>query len=102
MCSRSADYREEQESALTVLDNLSKEPSNLINFTNNGIIAGLLAHAKDHSKPELVYLACDTLATLAHWIKESTVQGLAQLPKDGEKTQRTLPTREQVLYQTYK
>jgi hypothetical protein len=102
ICSRNSDYIEEQESALTALDNLSKEPSNLVNFTNHGIVAGLLAHAKDHSKPTLLYLACDTLATLAHWIKETTNQGLAHLPKDGDKNRRALPTREQVLYQTYK
>jgi len=99
-CSRSSDAMDEQESALTALDNLSKEPSNLVNFTNNGIVAGLLAHAKDNSKPTLLYLACDALATLAHWIKETTNAGFALLPKDAER--RFIASREHVCYGVYK
>jgi len=101
--SRMSEQEEEQRSALTALDNLSKEPSTLVNFTNNGIVAGLLAHAKDHTKPRLQYLACDALATLAHWIKETTNAGMVQLVKDGHKPERyLLPTRQPILFEEYK
>ncbi|KAL3807322.1 hypothetical protein ACHAXA_003069 [Cyclostephanos tholiformis] len=76
------DHPEQQISALHTLKNLSDDPFNLVTMTNTpGCTATLLALAnndsaggdgnkKDVSTRRVMaqYLACDTLATLSHWL----------------------------------
>lgn len=61
--------REQQLSALHTLKNLSDDPFNLVTMTNTpGCTATLLALANDSGDKMAQYLACDTLATLSHWL----------------------------------
>lgn len=63
------DYPEHQLSALYTLKNLSDDPFNLVTMTNTpGCTATLLALANDSGNGMAQYLACDTLATLSHWL----------------------------------
>jgi hypothetical protein len=76
------DHPEQQLSALHTLRNLSDDPFNLVTMTNTpGCTATLLALANNDSTAEdgnengvsssrvmAQYLACDTLATLSHWL----------------------------------
>jgi hypothetical protein len=76
------DHPEQQLSALHTLKNLSDDPFNLVTMTNTpGCTATLLALANNDSTGEdsnkksfsasrvmAQYLACDTLATLSHWL----------------------------------
>jgi hypothetical protein len=62
-------YRDQQLSALHTLKNLSDDPFNLVTMTNTpGCTATLLALANDGNNVMAQYLACDTLATLSHWL----------------------------------
>ncbi len=76
------DHPEQQLSALHTLKNLSDDPFNLVTMTNTpGCTATLLALANNDTTAEdgdekgvssnrvmARYLACDTLATLSHWL----------------------------------
>ncbi|KAL7542444.1 hypothetical protein ACHAXR_011789 [Thalassiosira sp. AJA248-18] len=64
------DCVEQQLSALHTLKNLSDDPFNLVTMTNTpGCTATLLALANnDAAGGSAQYLACDTLATLSHWL----------------------------------
>jgi hypothetical protein len=62
-------HRDQQLSALHTLKNLSDDPFNLVTMTNTpGCTATLLALANDGNNVMAQYLACDTLATLSHWL----------------------------------
>lgn len=62
-------HPEQQLAALQTLKNLSDDPFNLVTMTNTpGCSATLLALANDPSNKMAQYLACDTLATLSHWL----------------------------------
>ena len=62
-------HRDQQLSALHTLKNLSDDPFNLVTMTNTpGCTATLLALANDGNNAMAQYLACDTLATLSHWL----------------------------------
>ena len=70
------DRPEQQLSALHTLKNLSDDPFNLVTMTNTpGCTATLLALANSDKRESasgnntmVQYLACDTLATLSHWL----------------------------------
>eukprot|EP00986_Skeletonema_menzelii_P011974 scaffold6341_cov161-Skeletonema_menzelii.AAC.3 len=63
------DLPEQQLSALHTLKNLSDDPFNLVTMTNTpGCTATLLALANSSGNGMAQYLACDTLATLSHWL----------------------------------
>mmetsp|Transcript_20305 Transcript_20305/g.30588 ORF Transcript_20305/g.30588 Transcript_20305/m.30588 type:complete len:510 (-) Transcript_20305:92-1621(-) len=63
------DCPEQQLSALHTLKNLSDDPFNLVTMTNTpGCTATLLALANNSGSGMAQYLACDTLATLSHWL----------------------------------
>jgi len=62
-------FPEQQLSALHTLKNLSDDPFNLVTMTNTpGCTATLLALANDSKNGMAQFLACDTLATLSHWL----------------------------------
>lgn len=62
-------FPEQQISALHTLKNLSDDPFNLVTMTNTpGCTATLLALANNSGNGMAQYLACDTLATLSHWL----------------------------------
>ncbi|KAL7488601.1 hypothetical protein ACHAW6_014261 [Cyclotella cf. meneghiniana] len=62
-------HRDQQLSALHTLKNLSDDPFNLVTMTNTpGCTATLLALANDGNNIMAQFLACDTLATLSHWL----------------------------------
>lgn len=66
-------YSEQQLIAVNTLKNLSDDPSNMVNMTNTpGCIETLLALANGRGHEMVQYLACDTLATLTHWLQTST------------------------------
>ena len=63
------DLPDQQLSALHTLKNLSDDPFNLVTMTNTpGCTATLLALANSSGNGMAQYLACDTLATLSHWL----------------------------------
>lgn len=63
------EFPEQQISALHTLKNLSDDPFNLVTMTNTpGCTATLLALANNSGNGMAQYLACDTLATLSHWL----------------------------------
>jgi hypothetical protein len=70
------DFPEQQLSALHTLKNLSDDPFNLVTMTNTpGCTATLLALANNDKRTDVngnntmvQFLACDTLATLSHWL----------------------------------
>jgi hypothetical protein len=91
-------YRDQQLSALHTLKNLSDDPFNLVTMTNTpGCTATLLALANDGNNVMAQYLACDTLATLSHWLltlsTAKTRKGkVVGEEEDGEVGRRTFQT----------
>lgn len=81
------DCPEQQLSALHTLKNLSDDPFNLVTMTNTpGCTATLLALANNAGNGMAQYLACDTLATLSHWLLTLSVRKNTKLmgnEKDG-------------------
>eukprot|EP01082_Thalassiosira_pseudonana_P004200 g3908.t1 g3908 contig13:459416-461377(-) len=78
-------HPEQQLSALHSLKNLSDDPFNLVTMTNTpGCTATLLALANDGTNAMAQYLACDTLATLSHWLLTlSAAKTRRKIEKDG-------------------
>eukprot|EP00804_Cyclotella_cryptica_P000282 CCRYP_010225-RA/>CCRYP_010225-RA protein AED:0.00 eAED:0.00 QI:242/-1/1/1/-1/1/1/160/609 len=92
-------HRDQQLSALHTLKNLSDDPFNLVTMTNTpGCTATLLALANDGNNVMAQYLACDTLATLSHWLltlstaktRKSKVTGDEEDAEVGRRTFQTL------------
>ena len=99
------DCPEQQLSALHTLKNLSDDPFNLVTMTNTpGCTATLLALANNDSsssdgqeendkdkqnkeqKDMAQYLACDTLATLSHWLLTLSATRMSKDSVNGEGT----------------
>ena len=77
-------YPDQQLAALNTLKNLSDDPFNLVTMTNTpGCTATLLALANDPSNNMAQFLACDTLATLSHWLLTLSAAKRSK-NKDGE------------------
>jgi hypothetical protein len=92
-------HRDQQLSAIHTLKNLSDDPFNLVTMTNTpGCTATLLALANDGNDAMTQYLACDTLATLSHWLltlsrtktRRSKVVGEEEDTEVGRRTFQTL------------
>jgi hypothetical protein len=79
------DSPEQQLSALHTLKNLSDDPFNLVTMTNTpGCTATLLALANNSSNGMAQYLACDTLATLSHWLLTLSARKNTRLMEEGK------------------
>ena len=90
-------FRDQQLSALHTLKHLSDDPFNLVTMTNTpGCSATLLALANDGNNVMAQYLACDTLATLSHWLltlsTAKTRKGKVGEDDDNEVGRRTFQT----------
>ena len=99
------DFPEQQISALHTLKNLSDDPFNLVTMTNTpGCTATLLALANDSTRGGVAqYVACDTLATLSHWLLtlSSTRKTVTSKGEDGENVDVGRRTFKQNTYESW-
>ena len=98
------DCPEQQLSALHTLKNLSDDPFNLVTMTNTpGCTATLLALANNSGNEMAQYLACDTLATLSHWLLTLSSRKNTKLidDKDGRDGTETVAKRGEMGISTF-
>lgn len=90
LCDRARHGGSEKLASISALKNLSDEPANLIPMTNTpDCIATLMhiAHAgangNDSTEETMQYRACDSLATLSHWLRKIASSGQQQQEGSG-------------------
>eukprot|EP00542_Grammatophora_oceanica_P009410 CAMPEP_0194026066 /NCGR_PEP_ID=MMETSP0009_2-20130614/378_1 /TAXON_ID=210454 /ORGANISM="Grammatophora oceanica, Strain CCMP 410" /LENGTH=885 /DNA_ID=CAMNT_0038664561 /DNA_START=99 /DNA_END=2753 /DNA_ORIENTATION=- len=77
---------EERLASMSALKNLTDEPANLIPMTNTAECFATLmqiAHGHDKNVTDMMqYLACDSLATLSHWLRKIATSGQVNTTKE--------------------